>query len=328
MQDILYCARIYYAIHKKKDYVKCANPNCINDVPHGIKFKPLVGPISTHCCAKCAQRDPMTQKKVEQTSLALYGSRRPQQSAKYRECMSDKLQNMPKEHWDKAFKRRVKTCRKKYGVDTVSQVKEFKDKAVQSFKSRPEEAKKKALKASKQKRLERYGDYSNGKKISQTYKNFSKKKKASIKVKRQKTLLKDYGVPCLFLANHVMNKSKIARLSPVYDAFLKNKHVEPMFSREEFINHPQSIFKWKCKKCGNIFESMHRYVHVGDMHMVARCLKCYPLHCRQSKSETQMFNFIKSIYDGSIEQGNRTCIPPRELDKLSHTKITSLQGVI
>ena len=189
MPDILYCARIYYAIHKKTDYVKCANPNCINDIPHGIKFKPLVGPISTHCCAKCAQRDPMTQKKVEQTSLALYGSRRPQQSAKYRKCMSDKLQNMPKEHWDKAFKRRVKTCRKKYGVDTVSQVKEFKDKAVQSFKSRPEEAKKKALKASKQKRLERYGDYSNGKKISQTYKNFSKKKKASIKVKRQKTLV-------------------------------------------------------------------------------------------------------------------------------------------
>ena len=24
MPDILYCARIYYAIHKKKDYVKCA----------------------------------------------------------------------------------------------------------------------------------------------------------------------------------------------------------------------------------------------------------------------------------------------------------------
>lgn len=58
MPDIMYCARIFYTIHKMTTYMKCANPNCSNELCHDLKFKPLSGPRSTHCCPSCAQKDP------------------------------------------------------------------------------------------------------------------------------------------------------------------------------------------------------------------------------------------------------------------------------
>lgn len=134
------------------------------------------------------------------------------------------------------------------------QVKEIAAKCVDKFKSRPEEVKKAQFAKSIQKKIELYGDGSNGKKVSETKKLFSAEKKAEIRRKREATLKEKYGVSCLFHTETAKRKSSDARLSKAYDEIMsKDKYVEAMFSKEQYIADPDGQLPWKCRKCGKIF---------------------------------------------------------------------------
>lgn len=229
--------------------------------------------------------------------------------------MSDKLQSMPNEHWENAAKKRIATCRKLYGVDSISQVKEIRDKAVASFKNRPNDAKKKQFEHAKQAKIEKYGDASHGKKISETKQAFSTEKNAQINERRRQTVLHDYGVDSVSKDPKIMQKIQESRLASYYEKhILASQDVIPLFSKEDFIAHPFDELEWQCKKCGKKFKAKRHNNYSQHMYLMARCLDCYPLHCRQSRSETQMFNYVRSIYDGKIMQGDRTSLAPRELD--------------
>lgn len=315
MPDIPYTARLFYAIHKMTSYVKCANPNCNNDIPHSIKFKPLYGPITTHCCASCAQSDPAVQAKIEHTSMKRYGCKHAQQSVESRKHMSELLQSMPQEYWDNALAKRKRTCQERYGVDSISQVKEFRDKAVKTCKSKPIEEIKQQYERIKQTKIAKYGDAGNGKKISETKKSFTKEQNDNINEKRRKTVQQMYGVDVVSQLDDIKHKASSVRLANYYDkVILADINVEPLFTKEDFIASPFGQLHWRCRKCGNEFYAK-RYEHCSaNMMMLARCLKCYPLNCPQSKTETCVFDFVKSICTGRIQQGVRNVIAPRELD--------------
>ena len=57
-------------------------------------------------------------------------------------------------------------------------MKEFKEKAAQSFKNRPEDEKKAQVEHTKQVKIEKYGDAGHGKKTSNTKRAFSKERNA------------------------------------------------------------------------------------------------------------------------------------------------------
>lgn len=315
MPDIKYNARIWYALNKWQSYVKCSNPNCHNDLSHSMRFRPLSGPISTHCCCRCAQLDPKTQQSIAQTSLARYGASRPQQSSIYKKALSKKLHSMPQQHYIDAQKRREATCLKKYGTMNVSQVACLKQKAVQSFKSRPEEAIRHQFQQANAIKTILYGDAGHGKKVSATKRSLPRDKIATSTSKRMHTSLQRYGCRCPSQSQDVKSRIRLSKLASYYESkILHDYDVEPLFTLDEFVQNPHEDFMWKCKKCGRQFKSRHHMQHSKNLYLMARCLDCYPKHCAQSKSETQVLDFVKSTCRSYAEYGNREVIAPKELD--------------
>ena len=77
----------------------------------------------------------------------------------------------------------------------------------------------------------------------------------------------------------------------------------PLFS--EFDNHlTVTDMKYKCEICDKEFTRYSLYVR--------RCTNCFPVH--KSIIESEIVNFIKSIYEGEIKSPDRTQIKPLELD--------------
>lgn len=94
----------------------------------------------------------------------------------------------------------------------------------------------------------------------------------------------------------------------------KDKYVEALFSKEQYIANPDSQLTWKCRKCGKIFQSIKRWHYSHTLNSVARCLDCYPLHGRNSSIESQVADFVESLNAGEVIRNTRDIIPPRELD--------------
>ena len=317
LPDLPYTTRMYYAIHRYTEYLICAREECGNELRHDMRCHPLTGPISKHCCARCAQIDEKTIEQKKQRSIERHGCEYPQKTLEYRQKMSKKLKEMPQEHWDKALKKRQATCQKTYGVKNVSQVKEIKEKATQSFNDRSIEQKQRSIEKSKQTRKDRYGDenYCNSGKISKTKQEFSDEKNAIINDKRRQTVLMNYGVEHILQDINIVKKMTSKKLSDSYDYLIfRNADVEPLFSKEHFIEHPFDELQWRCKRCGNVFYAKRHEHHSANMYKLARCLRCYPLHGTASRTETQVYEFVKSIYDGKVIHNDRKTISPNELD--------------
>ena len=82
----------------------------------------------------------------------------------------------------------------KYGVTNVSKVHEFAEKAGQSQRNMPKEKRQQIQEHSRKVRLERYGSYNNGKKISESLKKRTAEQKKTTIEKRQHTVEAKYGV--------------------------------------------------------------------------------------------------------------------------------------
>ena len=105
-----------------------------------------------------------------------------------------------------------------------------------------------------------------------------------------------------FNIERVAKKARYSTRSKTYIRFIEqNEDVEPMFTKDFFCEHPEiNVFKWKCKKCGNVFESKC-WEHASlNMPKIARCLKCYPLNCRESKTENEVCKYVKSVCNDKV----------------------------
>ena len=148
------------------------------------------------------------------------------------------------------------------------------------------------------------------------------------KQKIKNTNLEKYGVDNPFKLKHVQEKIKeikkdtylqtgIKIQQQLWNEFydtkivtgirLENKFI-PLFKKEEY-KGVDNVYKFKCNKCGNIFES------TLDDGIMPRCLICKPYITTggQSKIEDELVLFIRSLGEDCKVQ-NRKIIYPLELD--------------
>jgi len=79
-----------------------------------------------------------------------------------------------------------------------------------------------------------------------------------------------------------------------------------MFSEKDFIGKNDILYKWKCKFCGNIFES---YYNDGKPTKKCEC----QIHYNSSIYQSELTDFCKQYFPNLIEN-DRTLIKPKELD--------------
>jgi hypothetical protein len=86
---------------------------------------------------------------------------------------------------------------------------------------------------------------------------------------------------------------------------MKISNCSPEFDENEY-SSTKLKYKFKCNICQNIF-----YDDITNGRL-PRCLICHP-H-QKSNSETEIYQYLKSIYDGEILRGNKTVLDGKELD--------------
>lgn len=167
----------------------------------------------------------------------------------------------------------------KYGVDNPAKVKEVQEKMQQTC-------------------LERYG-------VINVYQS------EEIKKKCRETFIKHYGESNgTFGISELREKAWITRKKNIYKRIIEKYKgkIEPAFTVEEY-NGVGKRYKWKCLKCGNVFESVY-----DDGYIKSRCFNCYPrINTYVSSYEKEIAEFITS-YGFEIDTSNRTLIFPLELD--------------
>lgn len=95
-----------------------------------------------------------------------------------------------------------------------------------------------------------------------------------------------------------------------------SKYLIPLFEKCDLDKiRSNKVYKWKCVKCGNEFEShIHKTMHIEEFPYLPRCLNCYPYLSGYSNLEKEVLEYIKSIYSGEIIENSRKFIKPYELD--------------
>lgn len=130
--------------------------------------------------------------------------------------------------------------------------------------------------------------------------------------KRKSTLIRKYGITNTFNLPQVRKASRDAILKKSYEDHILNcEFDEPLFTFEEYSSrvNDSHFFKFKCRKCGNTFESPH---HDGYHR---KCPICYPKLEGVSTEEIELRETVRSLVpDEKMIVGSRLVIPPRELD--------------
>jgi hypothetical protein len=188
----------------------------------------------------------------------------------------------------------------KYGVDSYTQTDEFKKKAMDMW----------LLKygvdnPSKSKEI-------HNKKIKTSIKNYGTPypvQNEKVKKRLVETNLEKYGVNNVMQFDDIKTKSRDKRIKNEYGRFFKsdffNSKIEPMFNIYEY-DGINSEYKFKCKKCGDIFDDILR----GGK--IPRCYNCYPNN-NTSIAEIEIGDYIKSL-NIDIIRNERNLIDGLEID--------------
>lgn len=172
----------------------------------------------------------------------------------------------------------------------------------------------------KQKCFEKYGVYNPGqskelrqkknKTCIQKYGQIHPVVTEEIKNKIKETLKNNYG-GSQWNNNELRQKMLRGKYNTTYEKIkekYKEQNIEPLFTKEQFIgtNH---LYKWKCTKCGNEFQSIY---HNGIIY--SRCFNCHPRKVNYISSyEKEICQFLKQ-FNIKYEQSNKQLIHPYELD--------------
>ena len=306
----------------------CENPFQNENIKNKIKQTNL----ERYSCENPLQNKKIREK-VKQTNLEKYSCENPFQNKEIREkykqtcierfgcenpAQSEKIKNKVKQTCLERFgcenpsqseeiQKKVKqTCLERYGCEHVLQNKEFQKKVKQTclerfgceYASQSEEIQKKV----KQTCLERFGceNPAQSKEIQEKYKQ---------------TCIEKYGCINPFQNEEVQEKVKQILHNKSYD-YLIPKFIEhgitPLFPKEEYTGRDKT-YKWKCK-CGNEFEQKIRATgHVEECPLLPRCWNCYPRLSGESKSELELFDFVKE-FAPNAHQHDKVIIKPYELD--------------
>jgi predicted transcriptional regulator len=134
-------------------------------------------------------------------------------------------------------------------------------------------------------------------------------------IKRQRTNLKKYNSNYGFQSEIIKDKIKETRNKKFYESLFSSDRLSdlvlPKFNIESYSGTKEELYKFECKKCGNIFEDTLRD---GKVPM---CPICYPKNYIHSKAEEEIYNYLKTLINKSeIIRNDKVILNGLELDFL------------
>jgi len=293
--------RMYVYIHDIKEPVKC---ECGNPVTYTENMNKG---YKEFCSSKCSNNSPKTKEKKKKTCFENFGVYNPLQSSINQEKMK-------------------KTCFERYGVENPSQSEDIKEKT-------------------KKTNLERYG-VENPSQVE----NFQEKKKKTCfenfgvynpmhseenKEKNRKTNLERFGVENVFQSEYYQEKIKKTNLErygveyPLQSEDIKEKikknNIERYGVEHVLQQHNPEAFKilenkewlekeYEVKSSVKIAEELGIGQCTVARYILNHGLKSDRWSSSISYQETEVLNFIKSIYSGELLSNSREILNPKEID--------------
>ena len=129
---------------------------------------------------------------------------------------------------------------------------------------------------------------------------------------------------------YVAKLTEIRHRNDMYDRMLNQNEIEPLYSRDFYMNAGTSYdnFKVKCKKCGYVFHSAINlnWFRRSKSSNLFRCPYCHPSVKYRSKVEKDVFNYIKNDlnYIDALHSYHEI-IKPYELDIYIPSKKTAIE---
>lgn len=294
---------IFWILNDMDDFPKCQKCGKYLGINRNIRF--FQG--YKKYCRNCATHSDESNEKRKQTNLTKYGVENPFSNSEIKEKIkiknlekygincpaksSEILNKIKKENLEKygvenyqsteEFKNKIKeTCQKKYGTNNFFETEQFKIKSKTTL-------------------LNKYGvDH-----------NMKSKKVQQIK---KENFISKYG------ENYTQiiwgNRGNVGQSKRSYEYILKNPNIEPLFTVDEYIEGKlkdiKSKFKFRCKHCGTIFQS------IWDNGRTNLCPICKRNNCT-SNFEKEIVHFIEQISKVKLKTNDRTLISPLEIDCIS-----------
>lgn len=240
-------------------------------------------PRMEFCSLKCACNDQQKLANAQKTSLKRYGTTHPMKNKKIlQKAMSTNLKNL--------------------GVKWPQQDSAVKQKSLEAFEKHCREdqsfLKKVAFK------IQATSSKNNG------YKTFFSSEDGKAAMQRGHS-------------SSVRKKSASTKKRNYYlKSICNDQLVIPLFSIDEYAADRKASFSWRCRKCGNVFQSrMCSFKSEEGIISHARCLKCYPLRTASSLEERNFKDWLQQIFGNHVDviwnqNLNYTLIYPYQLDVL------------
>lgn len=245
----------------------------------------------------------VVKEKMKETFIKNYGVDNPSKSDK----VKDKIKNTFIEkygvtcslHNPEIQEKVKKTNLERYGTETYFSSEDAKTKIEQSL-------------------IEKYdGNIRNSEEVNEKIKKTCMEKYGSdnpfgsteIKEKIKKINIEKYGSSNISDLDFIKEKKKQTMMKKHLSnmsTILKSLNLEIV--SEDYSGSKES-YKWKCLKCGTIFETIWNYIQQE----IDLCPTCFPKIPRTSKAENEIKEFIKSVGFEIIEN-DRNIIKPKELD--------------
>ena len=213
--------------------------------------------------------------KRRMTSLKHYGTSHPMQASCIKEKVKDTILKKHKQQIVSSDKQNKKSKKDEQNSKKLTKTQQYKLDTFGTLSPTSEQL----LKIRRQHCLEKYG-----------YEHPMKNEE--IKNKSKQTMLNHYGVESFFYSDEFKTRNFNKRNEKW------KQYVVPLFKPTEFEgNAVKKIYKWKCIKCGNIFEQRIYNTNFCKLdERMPRCLHCYPLVGNgKSKEEKELYDYISSI---------------------------------
>lgn len=310
------------------------------------KFKRFTSGYYTYCSNSCAQLDAETKNKIEKTCKEKYGVTHYSQSKQWRESLNTTWLN--KDISD-IKEKRAKTKAERYGDANYNN----KEKISETLRNRSDCEKQKSVEKTKKTKYERYGNanYVNAEKIKRSWEQKSvsdimqiNDKTAKTKIekygdagyhnveKAKKTCLEKYGVSNPLSSNEIKERmlknlknkygvDNVSQLDTHYDKFIKTRrHTE--LSKKDFLIDYTDDGLWVCKCSNGFCKKCNERTYITTAAKYNEritngnepCTKLNPIGVTYSGIEYEIYEYIKSIYNGDVLLDNRAMLKGKEID--------------
>ena len=274
--DIPFKQKVYHTINMIENLIFCKNPSCNKPV----KFKNTTKGYYDYCSNKCIGSDPEIIERKVKKSLEKFGTKTPAES----EQVKQKI---------------IATNRKKYGGNSPMSSKEIREKSKETLR-------------------ENWGVDNPNRSLYLIEKRIESFKKSDYKESYKKTSLERYGVEHPWMRSDIHQKSVISSTEIKIENAIKiaqerlpeNYKLQETYSK----SFGRILYDIECPNCNDVFTITSNSLYDRTIRTKSEvCTLCNPYDNKSGK-EIDLYNYIRSIYDGEILTNVRNIISPYELD--------------